>query len=95
MKMQFVAPTGTSEFMTVFVNRSGLDDVTYVLSPTTSYDVSSNGTTSSTTDMVEVKGIVTTSSTAGTFKLQWAQQTSNSTSTTVYSGSYMRVTLVQ
>jgi hypothetical protein len=95
MKVQFVAPTSSTEFITAFVNRSAQDDVTYILSPTTSYDISSLGTTSSTTDMVEVKGIVTTSSTSGTFKLQWAQQTSSSTATTVYSGSYIKVTLVQ
>jgi hypothetical protein len=36
-------------------------------------------------------GIVTTTGTAGTLQLQWAQNTSNATATRVIAGSYMRL----
>lgn len=94
LKMQFAGPTGASEFINVFVNRSAQDDVSWVTSPTTAYQVATSAV-SNTTDVLMLNGTITTVATSGTFKLQWAQQLSSTTATTYYSGSYMKVTLVK
>jgi hypothetical protein len=41
-----------------------------------------------------IYGTVTTAGTAGSILLQWAQSTSHATGTTLYAGSYMRVTRI-
>jgi hypothetical protein len=94
LKAQFVAPTGSTEFINIFVNRSAADDVTFMFSPTTSYNIATT-TISSTTDVIMIHGTVKTSSTAGTFKLQWSQKTSHSTATIFYSQSFLKVTSVK
>jgi hypothetical protein len=94
IKAQFIAPTGSTEFINIFINRSAADDVSFMTSPTTSYNIATT-TVSSTTDVIMVHGKVKTSSTAGTFKLQWAQKTSHGTATTFYTDSYLKVTSVK
>lgn len=94
IKAQFIAPAGSTEFINIFINRSATDDVSFMTSPTTSYNIATT-TVSSTTDVIMVNGKVRTSSTAGTFKLQWAQKTSNATATTFYTDSYLKVTSVR
>ncbi len=56
---------------------------------TTNFDYSDTGT------MVELRGIVTNSSTAGNVVLRWCQASSNATATIVKAGSYLKVTRVQ
>ncbi|MEN9523688.1 MAG: hypothetical protein RL065_2065 [Bacteroidota bacterium] len=94
IKVQFVAPSGSTEFINVFINRTATDDVSFVTSPTSSFNIAT-AAVSSTTDVIMINGKVKTSSTAGTFKLQWAQKTSNSTATTFYTDSYLKVTSVK
>jgi hypothetical protein len=94
IKAQFIAPSGSTEFINIFINRSAADDVSFMTSPTTSYNIATT-TVSSTTDVIMVHGKVKTSSTAGTFKLQWAQKTSHGTATTFYTDSYLKVTSVK
>jgi hypothetical protein len=94
LKAQFIAPSGSTEFINVFVNRSAADDVTFMYSPTTEYNLATT-TISSTTDVIMIHGTVKTTSTAGTFKLQWAQKTSHATATTFYSQSFLKVTSVK
>lgn len=94
LKAQFVAPSGSTEFINIFINRTATDDVSFMTSPTTAYNIAT-AAVSATTDVIMVNGKVKTSSTAGTFKLQWAQKTSNATATTFYTDSYLKVTSVK
>ncbi len=94
LKIKLVAPASTTEFVTVFANRSATDDITYVVNQGTAYAVSPSNLMNNTIDMMELNGIITTTA-AGTFKVQWAQNTASATSTTLNAGSFMKITLVQ
>ena len=92
--VKFVAPAGSSEFMYSFVNKSGSDEITYITSPITTYQIASS-TVIAGTNVIVISGTVTTAGTGGTFKMQWAQNTADGTPSTFYSGSYMTVTIAQ
>ncbi|MEO0312073.1 MAG: hypothetical protein RIQ89_1730, partial [Bacteroidota bacterium] len=93
IRCQFVAPTGTTQFVTSFANRSAQDDVVYCTSANTYYDLSPSNSMSNTSDVMMIEGTITTGSTAGTYKITW--QCNSGKTGTVYTGSYMKITLVQ
>ncbi len=51
--------------------------------------IATSGTTPTTEDIYEVVGTIDTASTSGIVRLQWAQQTSTASNTTVHPGSYV------
>ncbi|MFM6943683.1 MAG: hypothetical protein ACKOXV_00160, partial [Bacteroidota bacterium] len=85
--------SGTTQFVIAFANRSAQGDVTYCTAISTYYDMSPGDAMSNSTDVLMIDGTITTGSTAGTYKITW-QNTSGS-SATVYTGSYVKITLVQ
>ncbi len=95
LKVQLVAPSGTTEFVNTFANRSAADDVNYILDPLSSYNICGTSAMTPSGDVLLITGLITTSSTSGTLKLQWTQNVANATSTILYAGSYIKLTLVQ
>lgn len=91
---QFSAPAGSTSFITVNANRTGLDDTAYITDTTIAYDLSPGDPTNKDTDMMVINGTIKTGATGGVFKFKWAQKTANSTATTIYKGSYLKVTMV-
>lgn len=87
---QWLGPTGAVFDHTILtITTTGAqftDDNTYgwsIASPTTSGGLGSNQIP------IVCEGVLTTSSTAGTFKLQWAQGTSNAGSSTLLANSFV------
>lgn len=96
IKLAFTFPSGASCYWS---GKGGpASDDTFGSSGSTRHSVSfgdASGTSlsfagSTTVLSVHILGVVTTASTAGTLQLQWAQNTSNATNTTVKAGSFLR-----
>lgn len=87
LKFQFIEPDGT--FDVVVTSGLGGDLISYI-------DESSSASvvdiTAATEKVKYFTGIVRAGGAGGTFKLQWAQNVSNATATTVKADSYMRLT---
>ncbi|MDP4229252.1 MAG: hypothetical protein Q8916_02475 [Bacteroidota bacterium] len=99
-KFQFVGPGGTGDGLT-------LDHKAYSISSTgggfseinlmTAYSSSSGDITvkNNAKTVVEVAGVFTIGSAGGSVKLQWAQQNSNATATTLEKDTYLFITRIQ
>lgn len=91
---KFIAPSQTQTLISMAYNTEYLDEMMYVTSPNTTYYMLNDGANPN-ADVVFVNGMVTTGSQGGTFKFQWAQRYTNSTATTIYANSYIRLTRAQ
>lgn len=89
-QFEWVESDGTYDFHMEYVNSGGTDQTDYI-DETEGPKVVSCGTSG---EIIIFKGIIVTGGSGGTFKLQWAQNTSSGLSTTVYAGSYMRAILL-
>ncbi|MEY4875087.1 MAG: hypothetical protein RL708_236 [Bacteroidota bacterium] len=99
IKMAVTLPTGATMWLGAQADNTDSDD-DYVEMTTagTGYTFPGSGSNwnlNSTANMIQIKGLITNSSTAGTIKLQWAQKGSNSTSTTVKALSYLIASRLQ
>lgn len=90
IKIGFTAPSGTTyRFTTLGYDLSVSPSPK--LSQALSSGTSSHGVNGGSASPVEIKGWVTTSSTAGNFTLQWAENTGNASGTSVLAGSWLKV----
>ncbi len=92
--VKFTAPSGATEFMYVFLNKSGADQITYITSPTTEYQIASVTVTAG-QEVIVINGTVSTAGTGGAFTMQWAQHNSDVTPAVLYAGSYMTIQVVK
>lgn len=97
MKLGFAGPAGaTLDWVTASLDATAGSATTAVkMSAQTISGTPSFGSVGAGSKVVaRVTGLLTTSTTAGTFKVQWAQNTAEATDTTMYSGSYLRLTKI-
>jgi hypothetical protein len=91
LKFQFVGPASAT--LHAGVHRLGTgaaDEATDALEYLDISDVTTSGGLGNTFDTaVKIQGLLVVAGTAGTFKLQWAQDTSNATGTELRTGSYL------
>lgn len=93
-KLQFVVPSGTIRWLADGPDSSAASTTDIVDrnwkagSLTTIMGCIASGTST----ILPVNGIIRTAASGGTFKLQWAQGTSNATATRVFADSFLRVT---
>lgn len=93
LKMDWTIPSGATMYWSPFGNQA--DQTTQKLdsnasSATSAISVGTYGTGGNHTCFAPL-GYITTSSTAGNLQFRWAQNSSNGTATTVYSGSWFRL----
>ncbi len=93
MKMAVVIPTGATMSLLAFQTQSNnINEAMTVSGTATTSNYQMNLTTGT---GIFISGIITTSGTAGTVKLQWAQLNAQATATTLGTGSYMKLTKFQ
>lgn len=88
LKIGWTAPSG-STFLWNTLGQDTSGNTTWTNTKLLS-DTVSQGSASGATRMVMVEGILLTGSNAGTFHLQWAQNTSSGTATTMRTGSVLQ-----
>ena len=92
---QIVGPSGSSMHMSshrLTVPAVGIGDDSFSYEAGTAGNAGALGV--GVDAVVQIQGIVIVAATAGTTKLQWAQNTSSATATRVRAGSFMRLTRV-
>jgi hypothetical protein len=91
LKIEFVAPASASfEYALVRLQTGASDGTAVALQACSIGDAPAIGTIGSgTTTPVLINGTLIVAGTAGTFKLQWAQNTSSATATRILSRSHM------
>jgi hypothetical protein len=94
IKMKTVAPAGSTAFLGALATKGGNSAVTYMPSPAAAYTIC-NAALDENTDIIMIQGTITTAGTAGTFKVQWAQDTSDTDPTTIFAGSYCKAIMMQ
>jgi hypothetical protein len=94
IKMRMIAPAGSTAFMGAIATKGGNSGVTYMPNPTLAYTIAPAALDEN-TDIIIIQGTISTSATSGTFKVQWAQDNSDTDPTTVFAGSYCKVTMMQ
>ena len=94
IKMQMSAPTGSTAFMGALTTKGGNNLVTWMPSTSSSYNIAA-GALDESSDIVIIQGTITTGSTAGTFRVKWAQSNSDTDPTTIYAGSYAKAIQMQ
>jgi hypothetical protein len=98
MKYKFVVPSGASF---LYANMIPATSITGSAGNTTNFagfddtqTLSVGAAGAGTTLAIAISGLLVVGGTAGTFKLQWAQQTSDATATRMFAGSFLRATKV-
>lgn len=90
IKLQFSAPAGASLSAAISRLTTGAatidNDAISIMTLGTA--IPGGGLGAGQGAVLQIKGVVTIAGTAGTFKLQWAQNASSGTATTVYADSY-------
>lgn len=89
LKWTWSMPAGASMTVVHVKNAEGASAITDVTVKSENESDTAGGTGASNTHALIMKGLLTISSTAGTFKLTWAQQTSSGTATRLFAGSYV------
>lgn len=88
IKFAFTVPTGTTlNWVSEFQEGSTVSNNSLITASGTSVN---NAITSGSTDLIRIRGVVTTGANAGNLQFQWAQNSSNGTSTQVLANSYLK-----
>jgi hypothetical protein len=102
IQVQLNAPTGTSMQVFVEIRKGGSgSDLSHhwhygwITAPNTPVGYNPIPGTTTQTGAVKLKGLVIVGSTGGTLQLYWAQNAANTSATTVYANSYMKLTRIQ
>jgi len=96
IRVRFTGPTGAVMYRSFFAQPPANTGTTGTMDTGTQATIGGDDTRQSINGAVGgvIKGLLTTSATAGTLALQWAQSTSNASGVTMSAGSWLKITRI-